>query len=276
MTVKTILVHLANDGQAESRIGTAVTLARRLDAHITALYVTAPAQMPAAITGRGASAGYIAEAVAIAREKAALLRGLVEETSRREGVGIELHIVDGEPIEAIKVESRFADIALVGQNPAMTVDDVVSLQPMEELPLMTACPCLVLPHGRPPAPAIGRRALVGWKNSHTTARALHAAVPLLESADSVVLLAINDSGAADPSAEAAASFLSRHGIAVEVRVQRGSDGDAGATLLATASAIGADLLVMGAYGHTRWREMIFGGATAHVCRHMTLPVLQAH
>ena len=276
MTVKTILVHLANDGQAENRMGTAIALGRRLGAHITALYVTAPAQMPAAVTGRGASAAYIAEAVAIAREKADELRKLVAETCRREGVAIELHVVDGEPIEAIKLESRFADIALVGQNPAMTLDDIVSLHPMEELPLMTACPCLVLPHGRPPAPSIGRRALIGWKNSHTTARALHAAVPLLESADSAVLMAVNPDGAPDPSAEAAAAFLRRHGIAVEVRIQRGDDADAGSTLLATAAAIEADLLVMGAYGHTRWREMVFGGATAHVCRHMTLPVLQAH
>ncbi|BBK37903.1 universal stress protein A [Allostella sp. ATCC 35155] len=276
MTVKTILVHLANDGQAENRMGTAIALGRRLGAHITALYVTAPAQMPAAVTGRGASAAYIAEAVAIAREKADELRKLVAETCRREGVAIELHVVDGEPIEAIKLESRFADIALVGQNPAMTLDDIVSLHPMEELPLMTACPCLVLPHGRPPAPSIGRRALIGWKNSHTTARALHAAVPLLESADSAVLMAVNPDGAPDPSAEAAAAFLRRHGITVEVRIQRGDDADAGSTLLATAAAIEADLLVMGAYGHTRWREMVFGGATAHVCRHMTLPVLQAH
>lgn len=276
MTVKTILVHLANDGQAENRMGTAIALGRRLGAHITALYVTAPAQMPAAVTGRGASAAYIAEAVAIAREKADELRKLVAETCRREGVAIELHVVDGEPIEAIKLESRFADIALVGQNPAMTLDDIVSLHPMEELPLMTACPCLVLPHGRPPATSIGRRALIGWKNSHTTARALHAAVPLLESVDSAVLMAVNSDGAPDPSAEAAAAFLRRHGITVEVRIQRGDDTDAGSTLLATAAAIEADLLVMGAYGHTRWREMVFGGATAHVCRHMTLPVLQAH
>lgn len=276
MTVKTILVHLANDGQAENRIGTAVALGRRLGAHVRALYVTAPAQMPAAITGRGASAAYIAEAIAIAREKADLLRGLVAETSRQAGIEIELHVADGEPIDAIKAESRFADIALVGQNPAMTVDDIVSLHPMEELPLMTACPCLVLPHGQVPGPAIGRRALIGWKNSHTTARALHAAVPLLESADSAILLAVNDKGVADPSADAAATFLRRHGIPVEVRVQRGDEGDAGAALLATAAAIDADLLVMGAYGHTRWREMVFGGATAHVCRHMTLPVLQAH
>ena len=276
MTVKTILVHLANDGQAENRLGTATALARRLGAHITALYVTAPAHMPAAIIGRGASAAYIGEAIAIAREKADLLRALVAETSRREGIEIAMRVVDGEPIDAIKVESRFADIALVGQNPALTVDDIVALHPMEELPLMTACPCLVLPHGQAPGSTIGRRALIGWKDSHTTARALHAAVPLLESADSAVLLAINEKGAPDPSADAAATFLGRHGIQVEVRVQRGDEGDAGATLLATAAAIDADLLVMGAYGHTRWREMIFGGATAHICRHMTLPVLQAH
>ncbi|MCC7276236.1 MAG: universal stress protein [Alphaproteobacteria bacterium] len=276
MTVKTILVHLANDGQAETRLGAAAALARRLQAHVTALYVTAPAHMPAAIVGRAASAAYIGEAMAIAREKAEAMRATVAETARREGLSVELHVVDGEPIDAIKAESRFADIALVGQNPALTLDDVVALHPMEELPLMTACPCLVLPHGRPAPATIGRRALVGWKDSHTTARALHRAVPLLESTQSTILVAINETGAPDPTADAAATFLARHGIAVEVRVQAGPDRDCGAILLANAAASAADLLVMGAYGHTRWREMVFGGATAHVSRYMTLPVLFAH
>ncbi|MGE0716866.1 MAG: universal stress protein [Alphaproteobacteria bacterium] len=276
MTVKTILVHLCNDGEAELRLATAAALARRLGAHVTALYVTAPAHMPAAITGRGASAAYIAEAIQIARERADAMRELVEAGIGREGIPFELHVADEEPIEAIKAESRFADIVLLGQSPAQARDEVVALHPMEELPLMTACPCLVVPHGRPAPATIGRRALVGWKNSHTTARAMHEAVPLLESAESVVLLTIGDSGKPDPSADAAAGFLSRHGIRVEVRNQKARENDAGPTLLAVAEATGADLLVMGAYGHTRWREMIFGGATEHVARHMTLPVLFAH
>ena len=276
MTVKTILVYLANDGEAPSRLATACSLGRRLQAHVTALYVTAPAHMPAAIVGRGASAAYIAEAIAIAREKAEAMRISVAEAGQREGVAIEMHVVDGDPIEVIKAESRFADIALLGQNPALSMDDVVALHPMEELPLMTACPCLVLPTGRPPPASIGRRALIGWKNSHTTARALHEAVPLLESADSAILLSITESDKPDASVEAAAAFLRRHGIAVETRIQRGDEDDAGPILLEAAEMMNADLLVIGAYGHTRWREMVFGGVTDHICRHMTLPVLLAH
>jgi nucleotide-binding universal stress UspA family protein len=148
---------------------------------------------------------------------------------------------------------------------------------MEQLPLSTACPCLVMPHGRPVPASVGRRALIGWNDSHTAARALHEAVPLLESADSVVLLTIAEAGAdAEPSAEAAAQFLRRHGIRVEVRRQEADTDDAGPALLAAAQAMDSDLLVMGAYGHTRWRELVFGGATDHVFRHMTLPVLLAH
>lgn len=277
MTVKTILAYLANDGEAPARLAAATNLARRLDAHITALYVTAPAQMPAAIVGRGASAAYLAEAVSIAREKTAAVQAKVAEVSEREGVTIELHVVDGEPIDVIKVESRFADIAIIGQNPAFVTDEVVALHPLEQLPLSAACPCLVMPYGRPQPASVGRRALIGWKNTHTTARAMHEAVPLLESADSVILLTIAEADdPKDSSVESAARFLRRHGINVEVRHHEGDGDDAGPALLAAAQAMDADLLVMGAYGHTRWRELVFGGVTDHVFRHMTLPVLLAH
>ena len=276
MPVKTILVHLANDDQSPARLSAAAGLARRLSAHLTALYVTTPAHMPAAVTGRGASSAYLAEATAIAQEKAEKMRGTVIEAMRREGMSIELEIVDGEPVEAIASESRFADIAIVGQSPSLTLDSVIALHPMEDLPLATACPCLVLPHGITPSATIGRRVVLGWKDTRTTARAMHDAVPMLESAESVLLLAIHEDGGPDATADAAAAYLARHGIPVEVRVQRAPDGDAGPTLIAAAAAAKADMLVMGAFGHSRWREIVFGGATNHVIRHMTVPVLFAH
>lgn len=276
MTVKTILVHLANDDQSAERLSAAAGLARRLSAHLTALYVTTPAHMPAAVTGRGASSAYLAEAAAIAQEKAEKMRATVVEAMRKEGLSIELEIVDGEPVEAIAGESRFADLAVVGQSPSLTLDSVISLQPMEELPLLTACPCLVLPHGRPAPAEIGRRAVLAWKDSRTTARAMHDSVPMLETTESLLLLAVNEDGGPDATADAAATFLARHGIKVDVRIQQADDGDVGATLIAAAEATRADMLVMGAFGHSRWREIVFGGATDHVMRHMTMPVLFAH
>ena len=78
---------------------------------------------------------------------------------------------------------------------------------------------------------------------------------------------------AETSLEAAAAMLRRHGVNVHPHKVDEPDGNAGEVLLAQAAAHGADLLVMGAYGHTRLREMVFGGATRHVLREATLPVL---
>jgi nucleotide-binding universal stress UspA family protein len=90
----------------------------------------------------------------------------------------------------------------------------------------------------------------------------------------VILCAIGDKAAA--SLEAAAAMLRRHGLTVQPHKVDEPDGNAGEVLLAQAAAHAADLLVMGAYGHTRLREMVFGGATRHVLREATLPVLFAN
>jgi nucleotide-binding universal stress UspA family protein len=90
----------------------------------------------------------------------------------------------------------------------------------------------------------------------------------------VILCAIGDKAAA--SLEAAAAMLRRHGLTVQPHKVVEPDGNAGEVLLAQAAAHAADLLVMGAYGHTRLREMVFGGATRHVLREATLPVLFAN
>ena len=87
----------------------------------------------------------------------------------------------------------------------------------------------------------------------------------------VILCAVGDEAAT--SLEAAAAMLRRHGVAVQAHKVDEPDGNAGEVLLAQCSAHGADLLVMGAYGHTRLRELVFGGATRHVLREATLPVL---
>jgi len=276
MPVKTILVHLANDSGCPGRLRTAFAMARRLEAHVTCVYITTPVHMPAAVTGRAASGAYIAEATEIARDKAAEAAKDAEAIARQEGMSYEWHVVEGDPVALLAEESRFADLMLVGQNPALTLDDVVSLHPIEELPVVAASACVILPHGREQRASLGRNILIGWKNAHVAARAVHAAIPLLGSADTVTVLTVHGKGESDDEAEALAAFLSRHCAHVTVTHHDGSDRDAGAVILSTAESVDADLVVMGAYGHHRWREFIFGGATSHVSRHMTVPVLFGH
>ena len=126
---------------------------------------------------------------------------------------------------------------------------------------------------------VGQRPLLGWDGSLEAARAISAALPLLQRAELVTLAVFNGDqvyGAHGvlPGADMSL-YLARQGVKVELR-QQDIPGGAGQALMALAGDLDADLLVMGCYGHTRLREILFGGATRDVLRGMTLPVLMAH
>jgi nucleotide-binding universal stress UspA family protein len=104
------------------------------------------------------------------------------------------------------------------------------------------------------------------------------AVPLLRRADAVELITVNPEGSAHgdiPGADIAL-YLARHGVRVEVKIERAVDIDVGNMLLSRAADLGIDLIVMGAYGHSRVREYVMGGATRTLLDTMTVPVLMSH
>ena len=128
---------------------------------------------------------------------------------------------------------------------------------------------LLLP-ARAVGETIGRRAVVAWSGSRETARAAHDALPFLVESEDVMVAALGKSAAA--SVDHAVAMLARHGVRATRRVEEGAD-DAGRRLLAIADDLGATLLVMGAYGHTRLRELVLGGATGDVLSSAQIPLL---
>jgi len=121
--------------------------------------------------------------------------------------------------------------------------------------------------------------LIAWKDTREASRALRDALPLLGAAERVVVVEVAD-GAAPPAASRVAlrevqDWLGCHGIAVETRVEAGG-ADVGDVLLSRTADFGSDLIVMGAYGHSRMREWVLGGATRHLLDHMTVPTLLSH
>ncbi|MFM7611939.1 MAG: universal stress protein, partial [Alphaproteobacteria bacterium] len=128
--------------------------------------------------------------------------------------------------------------------------------------------------------SIGKRVLVGWNASREATRALHDALPLIAKAENTTVFLANPKrglGAhgEEPGADIA-RHLARHGLKVEVTKAVAEDVADSALLLNHASDMGADLLVMGAYGHSRLREFILGGVTRSLLREMTVPVLLSH
>ena len=188
----------------------------------------------------------------------------------------------GEPSALFARQALGADLLLAQHDPgsAATGRDVragVSADFAESVLLASGKPVLLLPTIFKPAP-IGRVVLVAWKARRESARALSAALPFLQSAERVILALWADPGdgedaATGPDIELA---LRRHGVNVIVQREVAPTREVGELLLSKAADLGADLLVMGCYGHGRAREWVLGGASRTVLQSMTVPVLMAH
>jgi nucleotide-binding universal stress UspA family protein len=141
-------------------------------------------------------------------------------------------------------------------------------------------PVLIVPYAGEFS-SVGQRVLIAWDGSMEAARAVHGAIPLLQRAGQVQVAVFDPrvgpgAHGEEPGADIAL-FLARHGIRVDVsRHVTGGEIDIGNAILSHASDFGADLLVMGGYGHSRFREVLLGGVTRTILRSMTTPVLMSH
>jgi nucleotide-binding universal stress UspA family protein len=127
-------------------------------------------------------------------------------------------------------------------------------------------------------PAVGKRVLVAWNAGREATRAITDAIPILREAQQVDVIAFNPKDAPHgevPGADVGL-YLARHGIKVNVSQQTAEDVDVGNQLLSRAADLDVDLIVMGAYGQPRMKELVLGGATRTVLKSMTVPVLMSH
>jgi nucleotide-binding universal stress UspA family protein len=268
MGYKTILVHMDDDTDHSGRLAFAVSMARRYDAHLDILHVLSPA-VPM-VPGRGASAAFVVETLDAERDRAARIAREVRALCSDVRYGY--HALTGDPVERLAERSVLADLAIVSQASVASYESHWSAQPADRLPDGAACPVLVLPAGTV-GDAVGRHPLVGWTPARPSARAVHGALPMLKTADAVTVLCGAREGHETADMEAVSVFLGRHGVEATVHPSPFGTGEAGPVLLDAARRHGCDCLVIGAYGHSRWREILFGGTTRHVLTHATVPVL---
>ncbi len=285
MPFKTILVHMSDDDRHAARLDLALAVADRFDSTLDLLYVTSPVSMPEAMTGRGASMAYIAEATAHAERVEANIQA--EVASRCTGRRYCWSVGHGDHSALLSARAVYADLAVVTQAHPRHLEDRVPSHLPDLLPLTAPCPTLVVPWAGSSTRPVGGHALVAWAPCREAGRAVREAVPLLKLASEVTILMIDpeteETAPADPApADGAAhtpsilSYLQRHGVVARPHIVRSPDVSDGEVILKVTQAVGADLLVMGAYGHSRWRELVLGGATRTVLTRMTVPVLMAH
>lgn len=281
MRVLTLLVHVDDGSESGRRLGVAFNLCRSLGGHLVGLYLDeAPAISPsiAAILPTDAAERYLAKASD--RQQGAEER--FGRAAAEAGIGaVEWRAPGGSPVDAAVAEARCADLTVLSQPEWSESEWGLGAQLLAAVLLESGRPLIVVPR-IDVRPEIGRNVVVAWDGGREASRAIADALPLLAQAERVTVACL-DPGAsargADTSARARlVGYLRRHGVPARIESDNLGDGDIGVGewLLSRSADLDADLLVMGGYGHPRWRERVLGGATRAILSAMTVPVLMAH
>lgn len=276
--IKDVTVYLDGSAADESRIAHAAAVCARFEAHLSALLLNAlPSIVVAADAGAPAIIDWHLQDAAVASGDAAQSR-LTEHLARVAPL-TELRrrdLYSGQFGEAVAGLGRTGDLTVV---PRPYGDGAADIDPqvVEGALFGSGRGALIVP--RTAVPAGFRTIVLGWRNSREAARAVSEAMPFLRAAERVAITMVDEHGAPaqeglEPAADIA-RHLARHGVSAEIRHlsrwERPGEG-----LIAEAMAIGADMLVAGAYGHSRLREWVMGGTTRDLLKDCPVPLLMAH
>ena len=274
MTIRNILVQIDRDVRNSVRITLAVNLAERHGAHLVGLFAHAglPGTYPYA-------EGVLAREMLLRYEEAThqtagKLRAEFERRAGSAGLSHEWRMEEESVPPILATQARYADFVVVSQAMHGSSAGGRGYDLAEEVLVASGSPTIVVPYAGTFDKAV-ERVVIAWNGSRESSRAVRDAMPILRAVDEVTVFSVNPDHDHLPGAEIA-DHLARHGVKTDVRHTIASDIDVGDAILNAVSDHAADLLVMGAYGHARLREFVFGGATRHILRHMTAPILLTH
>jgi nucleotide-binding universal stress UspA family protein len=277
MSYKTIVLFLNDQRRVASQVDVATMIANQEGAHLIGLFVVPPVTVFGSSNyGAGMVKGYVAKI----RQEGEQIKEAFETACRGRAFTIEWRLVEAgyrSVADVVIDHGRAADLVIAGQRDP-EIDYSIIVDDPERLSLETGRPVLFVPYAGN-FKTVGRRIMVAWNGRREASRAVFDALPLLKLADRVRILWINaekDAAAGDlPTAEISTT-LARHGVKCEAASTTARNMSVGEVLLSALADDSSDLLVMGAYGHSRLREFVLGGATRDVLSHMTVPVLMSH
>ena len=279
MSYKSIVVHVDQTAQSSERVRLAAAIAENEQAHLIGTAMTGISHV---VFEEGAFNQHdpafdhhLQKLRTYAEQSLENFTALVKETRV---TSVETRLMDDDAVGGMKQQARYADLLVVGQfDPACGVPGVMADFP-ESVVMNCVRPVLIMPHTRTFS-ALPKKIVVAWDASMTATRAIMTALPLLKHSSRTDIVIFNptvnpENHGEQPGADIAL-YLSRHGINVNVicRDTRVNEGEA---LLSYCDDETMDLIVMGGYGHTRFREMVLGGATREILLSMTIPVLMTH
>lgn len=268
--MKSILLYANDDSGFEERLSTALEAASRFAAHLSCLQVT---PFDAFIMAEPFGGMYaLASVVEQLREKEQAHRTAVEARLGSAGVDWDWQHYEGQPANIIVQRARLADLVVLSL--PNREDGAHFLALTADVALHARTPVLAVPGGHSGFELAGP-AVVAWNGSAESAHALRSSLPMLCKASSVHIISVSGDHS-DLSGSDATAYLARHGITAESRELPRAGHAVADVLLEAASALNAQYLVAGAYGHTRIREAILGGATRDLLTRSKLPLLLAH
>lgn len=289
MAYRRLLLPMTGTAAGEAALATALMVARIWNAHVHCLHVRVDTRDVAPLAGEGLSGAMIEEMMAATEresgDRASRVRALFEkftadsgdvaiansaETALKTGgPTLSFESIAGREEDVVAQQSRLYDMAVVPHPEAG--EDVSSSDALHAVLFDSGRPVLIAPRQVPAS--VGTRVACAWNGTGESAAAIAAALPWLHRAEARRILYADEYQRRGPSVEGILAYLHWHEITAEAQLFKPVTKDVGAGLLGAVRDFDADLLCMGAYSHSRLRQLILGGVTRHVLENAEIPVL---
>lgn len=286
--VNTILCPLSGAPENLVALDKAYAVAKNLNSHLDVLHVQPEAKESIPLLGEGMSVAMVEDMMGMAEkeatDRAARARQMFDESVARHGVkiadkpndeseaSVSWRLENGREDEVVARLGRLHDLTVIAR--PGDADDVLTPMTLNAAIFESGRPVLVVP---PKGDTSERKRIaISWNGSVQSARAVSSAIRILERADAVMILTAEGTRTSGARGAELASYLEWHGIRPDTKVFPASAGNVGERLLDECTNFGADLLVAGAYTHSRMRQLILGGVTKHVLGHAEIPMLMSH
>lgn len=293
MSIRTILVPFDGTEAAKPALETALAVGREIDAHVEVVHVSVDAKDMVPLLGEGMSGAMIEEMLALAEKESAgrakKARRMFDEAcagavpiveppaegAGQAGFSVTWAEQTGREDEIIGNRSRSVDLVIVART---TPDsDASAALTLKAALFESGHPVLVATAtAAGTAPVLGTRVAIAWNGSVQAARAVTAAIPFLRRAGGVTILTADSIRTSVDVVPALIDYLGWHGVAAEARTSSPAGRHVGEVMLKECVELGAELLVMGAYTHSRMRQLILGGVTRYVLAEAKIPLFMAH
>ena len=279
MSYKTILVYIDDSRHVTKRIAAAAALAIANNAHLVGMACSGISRFVYQNGAMGLASAVSPDDIDQIYARANRMLLVFDEMAERLGVrSYEKRLVDDEAAGALALHARYADMVVIGQTDRDETLSATLTDLPEYVTLNCARPVLVIPYAQT-FDNIGHNILVAWDGSPEATRAVTASIPFLQLAKTVTIALFNVLPADDVHGQEAgadiALYLARHDVKISVE-QFYRVNQVGEALLSLAAERDIDLIVMGCFGHSRFREVLMGGVTLTMLKAMTAPLLLSH